>query len=74
LEEIETHEKDLVSIACVFDVVLVKHRLGSARCEYLGLSEKVAPPCVLEQLSYHMMHLVLYVEGSSRLLSILARK
>ena len=52
-----------MGIACAFDVVLVKQRLGSARCEYLGLSENVAPPRVLEQLSYHLMHLVLYVEG-----------
>ena len=52
-----------MGIACAFDVVLVKQRLGSARCEYLGLSDNVAPPRVLEQLSHRLMHLVLYVEG-----------
>ena len=52
-----------MGIACAFDVVLVKQRLGSARCQYLGLSDNVAPPRVLEQLSYHLMHLVLCVEG-----------
>ena len=52
-----------MGIACAFDVVLVKQRLGSARCEYMGLSDNVAPPRVLEQLSYHLMHLVLCVEG-----------
>lgn len=54
--KIYTHDKDLVSIASAFFMILIKHRLGTTRYEDLGLSKNVDPSRVPHQLAKIQRH------------------